>query len=149
MDRGKSGTQIVLVAAAGDLPVGACLCGANRQDATFAGEALASVVLPSPAAPGGPDARAMPYVRADGNFANKRPASRAAQDQGYRLWAPDVRNGQSRRGLGRVRSCVERAHALLNQFGRVARRWDRKGSRYLGWVQLAACLIFMRQGFFP
>ena len=138
----------MLVAIAGDLPIGACVCAANRQDATFTGEALASVVVESPALPDA-DVRAMPYTRADGNFANKAPAKEGARRSGYRLWAPDVRQGESRRGLGRVRSCVERAHALLNQFGRVSRRWDRKARRYLGWVQLAASLIFMRQGFFP
>ena len=136
------------MAARGDLPVGACVCGANRQDATFTRQALASVVLAVPGA-GAADERAMCYTRADGNFANKAPVRDAGRALGFRVWAPDVRNGQSRRGLGRVRSCVERAHALLNQFGRVARRWDRRADRYLGWVQLASCLIFMRQGFFP
>ena len=139
----------MLVATADDLPVGACVCGANRQDATFTGEALASVVVPVPAEPGAAaDARALPYTRADGNFA-KAPAREAARRAGFRLWAPDVRNGQSRRGLGRIRSSVERCHALLNQFGRVCRRLDKDDCRYLGWVQLACGLILMRQGFFP
>lgn len=138
-----------------DLPVGACVCGANRQDATFTGEALASVVLPpeGPTPPGEPatppDDRSMRRLRADGNFAGKKPTREAARSRGYRLYAPDVRRGQSRKGLGRIRSSVERCHALLNQFGRVARRFDRRERRYLGWVQLAACVIFMRQGFFP
>ena len=140
-----------MISTAADLPIGACVCGANRQDATFTGEALASVVVPSPVRMAQiiADERALPYTRGDGNFANKAPAREAARRNGFRLWAPDVRQGQSRRGLGRVRSCVERAHALLNQFGRVYRRWDRSAKSYLGWVQLASCLIFMRQGFFP
>jgi hypothetical protein len=37
---------------------------------------------------------------------------------------------------------------LLCQFGRVARRFDRLAIRYLGWIQLAACVIFIRAGFF-
>jgi hypothetical protein len=94
----------------------------------------------------GSDERALPYLRGDGNFA-KVPARSEAKKQGYRLWAPA--QGQSRRGLGSIRSSVERAHALLNQFGRVFRRFDRQQHRYLAWVQLACCLIFMRQGFFP
>lgn len=167
--------------------MGAAVCGANRQDATFAGPALASVVVKPPLADrvgehqhedphphyeeeqsprrrngkrstgqlaklraalwnDGPDVRAMPYLRGDGNFA-KVPAQCDAKHQGFRLWAPAA--GQSRRGLGRIRAGVEWAHALVNQFGRVSRRFDRRERRYLGWVQLASCLIFMRQGFFP
>jgi len=172
----------VLVATAEDLPIGAIVCAANRQDATFTGEALASLVLelpldkqePDSSQPTdsiigarsdgklsepqrrelrrqlnqGPDVRPLPYLRADGNFA-KVPAKLAARQQHLRLWAPDKHQGQSRRGLGRIRSSVERAHALLNQFGRVCRRFDRDWRRYLAWVQLACCIIMMRQGFFP
>lgn len=156
--------------------MGAVVCGANRQDASYTGEALASLVLPVPGtwprasvAPACPqanthrskaqrrqgqqqgqdpaeDVRARAYLRGDGNFA-KAPARAAAKGQGYRLWAPGP--GQSRRGLGRIRSSVERSHALLNQFGRVGRRLDRDDRHYLAWVQLAACFIYMRQGFFP
>ena len=165
-----------MVATAEDLPIGAVICGANRQDATFTGSALASVVIQGPVdrrrqaslqdagrrtdgkqtnaqlrklqeqLQGGSEVRAMPYLRADGNFA-KIPARLQGKQQGFRLWAP--RPGQSRSGLGRIRSSVERAHALLNQFGRVCRRLDRCDQRYLSWVQLACCIIFMRQGFFP
>jgi hypothetical protein len=167
----------VLIATADDLPLGAVVCGANRQDASFSAAALSSVVIDPPAdrpaaaslmpgkglrrdgkqsrgqlqklkqiLHGQPDVRALPYVRGDGNFA-KIPAQAQARQQGFRLWAPKPRT--ARVGLGRVRSSVERAHALLNQFGRVARRFDRRANWYLGWVQLACCIIFMRQGFFP
>jgi hypothetical protein len=94
----------------------------------------------------GQDTRALPYLRGDGAFAEV-PARADAKRQGFRLWAPA--RGQSRRGLGQVRSAVERTHALLNQFGRVLRRLDRSDRNYLGWVQLASCIIFMRRGFFP
>ena len=171
-----------MIATAEDLPIGAIVCPANQQDATFTGAALASVVT-SPAVNAlamrstnvlpqrrvdqrdrqgklnrlsrrklneqlrqGQDARALPYLRADGNFA-KVPAKNEAKQQGFRLWAPEP--GQSRRGLGSIRSSVERTHALLNQFGRVFRRLDRRQRWYLAWVQLACCVIFMRQGFFP
>ena len=49
--------------------------------------------------------------------------------------------------IGRIRSAVERGHAFLSQFGRIVRRLDRIVLRYLGWVQLAACMIFIRAGF--
>jgi hypothetical protein len=42
---------------------------------------------------------------------------------------------------------VERCHNFFAQFGRIARRWDRSARRYLGWVELAACIIFIRSGF--
>jgi transposase len=219
-DRGKKGTQLVIVASADDLPLGVAVCGADRQDATFTGPTLDDLVVrvpvdlpvdaasshpqfqfPTPVEPDGDgeqvddeggedgearaevrqstpptsadaprgaradgklstgqraevrrllregrDVRSLPYMRGDGNFA-KDPARLAAKRRGFRLWAPA--RGQSRRGLGRVRSSVERAHALLNQFGRVFRRLDRDERRYLNWAYLAAGLIFMRQGFFP
>lgn len=94
------------------------------------------------------DRRALPYLRADGNFA-KDPSRLAAKQAGWRLWAPDAGMKQSRRGLGVIRSSVERSHALLNQCGRIYRRLDRTSRRYLAWIELACCLIFMRRGFFP
>ena len=36
------------MATADDLPIGVAVCGANRQDATFAAQALAQVVVPLP-----------------------------------------------------------------------------------------------------
>lgn len=176
----------MLVSSVDDLPLGAAIAPANRQDASFTAPALASLVIPvDPAGPqsagaasadphpieaapagrrsngglstgqlarlrerlrGGPDVRSMPYLRADGNFA-KVTARVAAKGRGWRLWAPDP--GQNRQGLGSIRSSVERAHALLNQFGRIFRRLDRDPARYLAWVQLACGIIFMRRGFFP
>ena len=173
----------MLISSADDLPLGAAVCGANRQDATFTTAALASLVVDPPVemrqvinqqvatddsgsrnAKGrlkkshrkqlgrqlnqGQDVRALPYLRGDGNFA-KIPARYDAKQQGLRLWAPDRKKGQSRRGLGVIRSSVERSHAFLNQFGRIFRRLDRRSDFYLGWVQLACCIIFMRRGFFP
>ena len=46
-----------------------------------------------------------------------------------------------------IRQSVERCHNFFAQFGRIARRWDRSARRFLGWVELAACLIFIRSGF--
>jgi transposase len=193
-DRSKSGTQIVLVSSADDLPLGIALCPANRQDATYTQQALQNMVIepplqpmPAPAAVGwqvdsdyqpadpepitverpesgrlnrtligqleaelhrGVDRRALPYLRGDCTFA-KVPAYAGAKREGYRMWAPDKNAGQSRRGLGTVRLAVERTHALINQFGRIFRRLDRIAGRYLAWVQLACCLIYLRRGFFP
>lgn len=97
---------------------------------------------PAPDVPNrSPDVRDLPRVRADGGYGNEPTRQRAA-DAGFRVVAPS--QGQSRRGFGRVRAAVERGHAFLSQFGRVARRFDRDDGRYLGWVQLASALIFVR-----
>ena len=48
---------------------------------------------------------------------------------------------------GKTRDAMERCHHSLAQFGRVARRLDRSGRRFLGRVQLAACIILIRSGF--
>lgn len=97
---------------------------------------------PAPAVPNpSPDARDLPRVRADGGYGNRPTRDRAAAT-GHRVVAPS--QGQSRRGFGRVRCAVERGHALLSQFGRIARRSDRSDRRYLGWVQLASAVIFIR-----
>ena len=59
------------------------------------------------------------------------------------------RRGQTRLpGVGRIRCAVERGHALMSHFGRVVRRYDRDHRLYLGWVELAACVILIRAGFF-
>ena len=131
------------------MPLGVVVSGANAYDGTLTGDVLNALVI----APPKPqtqqeqaEASALPMVRGDGAYGN-RPASSRAENAGFRMCAP--KRGQTRiPGIGRVRSAVERGHALLSQFGRIARRLDRISLRYLAWAQLAACVIFIRQGFF-
>lgn len=96
-----------------------------------------------------PDPRDLPRARGDGAYGNQPTTDRAAA-AGFRMQAP--KRGRSRQpGIGRIRSAVERGHALLAQFGRIGRRLDRCARRYLGWIELAACVIFVRaeaHGFF-
>jgi transposase len=40
---------------------------------------------------------------------------------------------------------VEVTHAWFNRFRRVLIRWEKHGAHYLGFVQLAACLIIYRK----
>jgi len=49
--------------------------------------------------------------------------------------------------VGKSRNAVERCHNFFAQFGRIARRLDRCAKRFLGWVQMAAWVIFLRSGF--
>lgn len=134
------------------LPLGAVVAGANANDGVQARDVLDALVIrppqpdrPNPAA----DPRDLPRVRAGGACGNG-PTRQRATDAGFRMVAPG--RGQTRRpGVGRVRCAVERGHAFLSQFGRVARRFDRDGKRYLGWVQPACAVIFIRHkanGFF-
>ncbi len=40
---------------------------------------------------------------------------------------------------------MEATHAWFNRFRRLLVRWEKRASRYLGFVQLAACLIIYRK----
>jgi hypothetical protein len=87
------------------------------------------------------DQRDLLWTRGDGGYGN-RPSKARGAAAGFRVEAP--KRGHRRPGFGRIRCAVERCHALLSQFGRLARQLDRCSPRYLGWVQLAACVIFIR-----
>jgi transposase len=129
------------------MPLGVVVTGANANDGCQARDVLEALVI-KPPAPERPvvevDPRSLPTARADGAYGN-RPTERRAQAAGFRLRAP--KRGQKEAGVGKIRQSVERCHNFFAQFGRVARRWDRSARRFLGWVQLAACIIFIRSGF--
>lgn len=145
MDRRKCGTAIHVASDASGLPLGAVVSAANVNDSLETQAVLESLVVrPPPAeiAVGQPDRRDLPRSRADGAYGN-RPSQARAAAAGFRMEAP--KRGRARQpGVGRIRCAVERCHAFLSQFGRIARRLDRLARRYLGWVQLAACVIFLR-----
>ena len=127
------------------MPLGAVITGANANDGVPTQAVLESLVVKPPAAEvpvAQPDVRDLPRSRADGAYGN-RPTQGRANAAGFRREAP--KRGQTRPpGVGRIRCAVERCHAFLSQFGRIARRFDRATKHYLGWVQLAACVIFIR-----
>jgi hypothetical protein len=129
------------------MPLGVVITGANANEGCQADDLLRALVV-QPPAPEHPvaavDVRSLPTARADGSYGN-RPTQQRAQAAGFRLRAP--RRGQKAPGLGVIRQSVERCHNFFAQFGRVARRWDRSARSFLGWVQLAACIIFIRSGF--
>lgn len=134
------------------LPLGVVITGANANDGVQTKDVLDALVIrpPEPECPNpAPDPRDLPRARADGAYGNG-PTRQRATDAGFRMQAPS--RGQRRRpGVGRVRCAVERGHAFLSQFGRIARRFDRNAKRYLAWVQLASAVIFLRHrdnGFF-
>jgi transposase len=145
VDRRKCGTAIHVASDAYGMPLGAVVTAANVNDSTQTRAVLEALVVRPPAAEGPagpPDCRDLPRSRADGAYGN-RPSQERANAAGFRLEAP--KRGRARRaGVGRIRCAVERCHAFLSQFGRVARRLDRSARHYLGWVQLAACVILLR-----
>ena len=127
------------------MPLGAVVSAANVNDSVKTQDVLASLVVTPPAAEvpvAPPDPRDLPRSRADGAYGN-RPSQKRANAAGFRMEAP--KRGKARQpGVGRIRCAVERCHSFLAQFGRIARRLDRAVERYLGWVQLAACVILVR-----
>ena len=127
------------------MPLGAVVSAANVNDSVETQAVLESLVVKPPAAEvpvAQLDRRDQPHARADGAYGN-RPSKERAAAAGFGLEAP--RRGRPRpAGVGRIRCAVERCHAFFAQFGRVARRWDRSAGTFLGWVQLAACVIFIR-----
>ena len=120
---------------------------AKANDGCHTQALLAAWVVPPPA-PTQPrlelDVRRWPTAQADGTYGN-RPSRARARAAGFRLQAPS--RGQRRPGVGRIRQAVERCHNIFAPFGRIGRRLDRSAKRFLGWIQLAACLIFLRSGF--
>jgi transposase len=145
VDRRKCGTAIHVASDAYGMPLGAVVSAANVNDSVETQAVLESLVVKPPAAEAPaaqPDVRDLPHARADGAYGN-RPSKERAAAAGFGLEAP--KRGQARRpGVGRIRCAVERCHAFLAQFARLARRLDRRSDRYLGWVQLAACVILIR-----
>jgi len=127
------------------MPLGAVISAANVNDSVETQAVLESLVIRPPAAEvpvAHPDPRDLPHARADGAYGN-RPSKARAAAAGFGMEAP--KRGKTRQpGVGRIRCAVERCHAFLSQFGRIARRFDRAVRRYLGWVELAACIIFIR-----
>jgi transposase len=130
------------------MPLGVVVSGANSNDGTQAGRVLASMVVqpPPPLQPADrPDERGLPMAVGDGAYNNK-PTRQRAREAGFRMRAP--KRGK-KAGVGKVRNAVERCHNFFAQFGRIRIRLDRSATRFLGWVQMAACIIFIRSGFVP
>ncbi len=129
------------------MPLGVVVTPANSNDGCHTQELLAALVVPPPV-PATPlresDARSFPTAQADGAYGN-RPARQRAKAAGFRLQAPS--RGQRHPGVGKMRQAVERCHHFFAQFGRIGRRLDRSAQRFLGWIELAACVIFLRSGF--
>jgi transposase len=129
------------------MPLGVVVTKAAANDGCQAEDVLKGMVVhpPAPEVPNPrPDARDLPRGIADGAYGNK-PTAQRAERAGFRMQAP--KRGKKRAGAGKIRNAVERCHNFFAQFGRVFRRFDRSARRYLGWLEMAACVILLRSGF--
>ena len=129
------------------MPLGVIVTGANANDGVQTQRVLEALVV-RPPEPEQPvqvvDERGLPGAIGDGGYGNK-PSRERAKAAGFRLRAPS--RGKRQAGVGKIRNAVERCHNFFAQFGRVARRLDRSAKRFLGWLQMAACVILVRSGF--
>ena len=147
MDRGKCGTALHLACDARAMPLGVVVTGANANEGCQTEAVLQALVIHPPAAEAYVpclDPRDLPRVQADGAYGNG-PTQDRAWRAGFRLLAP--RRGNAQPGVGKIRNAVERCHNFFAQFGRIFRRFDRSVRHYLGWLELAACIILLRSGF--
>src|SRR6266545_5296254 len=129
------------------MPLGVVVTGANGNDGCQTEAVLQALVVQPPAAVVPVlevELRSLPRVQADGAYGNG-PTYERARRAGFRLQAP--KRGQAQPGVGTIRNAVERCHNFFAQFGRVFRRFDRSAHHYLGWLELAACIILLRSGF--
>ena len=129
------------------MPLGVVVTPANANEGCHTQALLAALVVPPPAPLPPPveiEVRSLPTAQADGAYGN-RPARQRAKAAGFRLHAPS--RGQRQLGVGKIRQAVERCHNFFAQLGRIGRRLDRSAKRFLGWIELAAGVIFLRSGF--
>jgi transposase len=129
------------------MPLGVIVTGANANDGCQTEDVLRALVITPPAAESPESWRAprdFPRVQADGAYGNG-PSQERAERVGFRLHAP--KRGKAQAGVGKIRNAAERCHNFFAQFGRIFRRFDRSARCYLGWLELAACIILLRSGF--
>lgn len=146
VDRGQWGTALQLAGDGRAMALGALVTPANANAGCHSQALLAALAVPAPAPtplPVQPDTRSLPTAQADGAYGN-RPARQRASVAGFRLQAPA--RGQRQPGVGQLRQAVERGHHFFAQFGRLGRRLDRSAKCFLGWIEWAACVIFLRSG---
>ena len=145
--RGKGGTALPLACDARAMPLGVIVTGANANDGCQTEAVLHALVISPPSVDSAGvdrDPRDFPRVQADGAYGNG-PTQERVERAGFRLQAPQ--RGQAHAGVDKIRNAVERGHNFFAQFRRIFRRFDRSARRYVGWLELAACITLLRSGF--
>ena len=158
-DRGKCGSKRHLLTEGGGIPLAVVLSGANRTDMKKLGDLLdAQRIVPV--------AAGVPEAEADAGSAQTAQERHLCLDRGYAtvecreiaVAHGDVPHIPPRTSAAHPlpppsdparhpprRWVVEVSHSWFNRFRRLLVRWEKKGANYLGFVQLAACLIIYRK----
>jgi len=129
------------------VPLALVLSGANRTDMKQLGDLLDARLIEVPAA-AWPDG---PHLCLDRGY-DYAECRAVAAARGYTPHIPPKRSaaqplpppGDPDRHPPR-RWVVEVAHSWFNRFRRLLTRWEKRADAYLGFVQLAACLIIYRK----
>ena len=131
------------------MPVAVVLSGANRHDMKKLADLLDATVVevPPPTAAGSTER----HLALDRGY-DYDECRAAAAARGYVPHIPPKRSaeqplpppGDPARHPPR-RWVVEVAHSWFNRFRRLLIRWEKRADAYLGFVQLAACLIVYRK----
>ncbi|UWX63474.1 IS5 family transposase [Deinococcus rubellus] len=146
-DRGKAGCKRTLLTDAKGIPLAVVLCGANRHDSQKLKDVLEAVVTVVPQ----PQIEEQRHLLLDRGY--DTPTCRTlACDAGFVVHIPKKASKETPlpaptdpdRHPPR-RWVVEVGHAWFNRFRRLQTRWEKRQALYLGFVELAACLIIWRK----
>lgn len=147
-DRGKAGSKRHLLTDAKGIPLAVVLSGANRHDSKKLAVVLDAVMVERPKRTQAPaEAYAgdkEQHLCLDRGY-NTLNCRDTAQKRFYTLHVPDKGEPIPAPADPARRWVVEVTHAWFNRFRRLQTRWEKKASHYLGFVQLAACLIIWRK----
>jgi len=139
--RAGKATKVMAVADSLGLPIAVTIAEGSRHDVSLVDQTLDEAVT-----------RSLPAkLIGDKAFDSAKLAAQLHAERDVELIAPTrkgnrrrVQDGRSMRRYKR-RWKVERLFSWLKRFRRVATRWDNKAVNYLGFVQLGAALILLRQ----
>ena len=133
------------------IPLAVVLSAANRHDMKKLDALLDAQLVPCPLVPDPANPAAGPQLCLDRGY-DYAACRDAATSRGYTPHIPPKASdahplpppGHPDRHPPR-RWVVEVAHSWFNRFRRLLIRWDKVADNYLGFVQLAACLILYRK----
>jgi len=141
-DRGKPGTKRHLVVDRHGTPLGVVLSGANRHDSMMLAETLNAIPTVRSGRRGRPRQRPA-KLHADKGYDHRR-CRDECRERGIQ---PRIarRGVDSSQHLGRHRWVVERTHAWLSQFRRLAMRYERRSDIHLAFVTLGCAIVCLNQ----
>jgi transposase len=140
-----------LLTEGGGIPLAVVLSGANRTDMKKLGDLLDAPMREHTPEAGAEETTTVRHLCLDRGYATVA-CRETAMAHGYvphipprtSAAAPLPPPGDPARHPPR-RWVVEVSHSWFNRFRRVRVRWEKKATNYLGFVQLAACLIIYRK----